>query len=235
MWTPEAIATERGFSAVYPAGRWTGSGRELTQHVAAAESCAGGDFPRVDEHLFEYAGIAIPVESPVSWDATVTAEEDVVRFSIRLTNVGDRPLRRAGAAICLNFSGAAWWSADRTFVRSGGRVVPLGDLARDGGRANEFQAFLVGSESCDNPFYRDFWGFSSRRLDEPVMVSENAEAGVCVAIRCDRAYFMLNNLGNPCTDMMVAFGDVAPGASAEAGGTVTIGRGEARDMLRTRI
>jgi hypothetical protein len=80
-------------------------------------------------------------------------------------------------------------------------------------------------------FYHQFWGFNANRLDAPVMVAENPAANLCVQIAAERAWFLHSNRGNPCTDIMLAFGTIQPGQSAEATGRVSIRPGRAADLL----
>jgi len=110
-------------------------------------------------------------------------------------------------------------------------VRSLAELGRNAGPNNGFEAYLLAGQSFDHVFYREFWGFNRHTLDVPVMVSEHGEAGLCVAISGPRAYFLHSNRGNPCTDIMLAFGDLEPGATAASAGRVEIARTNARAML----
>ena len=234
LWVPEAIVTDRGFSGLYPKGSWAGDEKQLRQSVGREKALRAGNFTRVDKDTLEYDGIRTAVDSPVKWATTVRAEPGGVRFSIRLTNLGDSVMRKAGAAVCLKFRPRGWWSAETTYVLSGGKLTPLADLGTDAGRANNFQAYLLAGESYGNAFYREFWGFNEHRVDRPVIVSENSAAGACIVIESQRAYFVHCNRGNPCTDMMLAFGDVAPGETATAEGRIRVVRGDAEDAIRRR-
>ena len=231
LWVPEGIATNTGISAVYPVGQWRQQGGKLVQRIPHEDSCGLGNFPKIDENTFECAGIRIPADSPVEWETDVGVGGRSVSFRIRLTNLGRQRLHKAGAAICLRFLNAPWWSDAATFVPSGGKLTPLADLGMEAGMPNSFQAYLVKGESYDNVFYREFWGFNRHRLDRPVMVSANSAADVCVGIQSDRAYFLHCNRGNPCTDIMLAFGDVEPAATAVAEGVVWIREGSPEDLL----
>ena len=232
LWVPEAIASNTGMSAIYPIGTWDCYGPQLRQHVAVDNTLGPGNCPKVDEDTFECCGIRIPADCPVEWTATVAARECVVDFRIKLTNLGDKTLRKAGAAICLRFLDAPWWSDEDTHVLSSGKLVPLSSLGRHAGRPNTFQAFSLSDQSYDNVFYREFWGFNRHRLDRPLMISENRDEDVCSAIQADRAYFLHSNHGNPCTDVMLYFGDMEPKATSEAGGKVWVKKGQAADMIQ---
>lgn len=232
LWVPEGIMSETGACAVYPVGgEWVREGATLRQVVRPEGNFGPGNFVPVGEGMLECAGIRMPRDSAVSWHTGVTARSDGVDFAIRLTNAGDRPIRKAAAAICLKFAAAPWWCDAATFVRSGGQVRSLAELGRDAGPDNGFEAYLLTGTSFNHPFYEGFWGFNRHRLDTPVMVSEHREAGLCVAISGPRAYFLHSNRGNPCTDIMLAFGDLAPGTTAEARGRVSITRADARAAL----
>ena len=64
------------------------------------------------------------------------------------------------------------------------------------------------------------------------MVSHNRLAGLCAGVEAERAYFVHSNGANPCTDMMLAFGDLAPGQTAEAQGQVWVRHGLPDKFLR---
>ncbi len=223
LWVPEGIMSNTGVCAVYPVGsEWTREGPALVQHVDEAGNVGPGNFQRIDEHTFECAGIRMPADSPVRWKTTVTAGRDDVRFSIRLTNAGDRVIEKAGAAICLKFFRAPWWADEHVFVRSGGKTRSLAELGRHAGPDNGFEAYLLRGASFDNVFYHQFWGFNRNRLDAPVMISEHRAANLCVGITGRKAYFLHSNKGNPCTDIMLALGTIRPGRTAETTGRVWI-------------
>jgi len=232
LWIPEAIMSNTGGCAVYPVGsEWTRDGNKLIQHVGRAGNFSGGNLHQIDNKTLECAGVRFPKDNPVAWRTTLVAGGDSVEFAIRLTNLGSRTLEKAGAAVCLKFFNAPWWSDEHTFVRSAGELRSLAQLGREAGPPNGFEAYLLDGRTFDNVFYRDFWGFNRNRLDVPIMVSECSRAGQTVVIRSDRAYFLHSNAGNPCTDIMLAFGDVAPGMTADAAGRVEITTRSASDIL----
>jgi hypothetical protein len=226
LWVPEAIVSNTGLSAAYPVGdAWRCDGPEFTHHVEGEGLIGPGNMHRVDDKTVECVGIRFPLDSPVRWDTTVTAGVDSVTFRIDLTNVGNETLHKAGAAICLKFFHGEWWRDEGVYVHTADGPRTLAELGRDAGEDNGFQAYLLEGASFDNVFYQRFWGFNRQRLDRPVMISEQSEAGVCVGITAERAYFLHSNPGNPCTDVMMAFGDVRPGKTASATGSVWIKRG----------
>jgi hypothetical protein len=232
LWVPEAILSDRGASAAYPIGRlWERHGNTFTHEVVEAGLFGPGNVKRIAPDMLECVGIAFPLDPPVNWRTTVTAQPDGVTFCIELTNVGEATLVKAGAAICLKFLQAAWWSDDDTFVLSDRRVQSLSALGREAGPPNGFEAYLMAGQSFDNVFYHEFWGFNAHRLDRPMMVSRHRQAGLCVGIEADHAYFLHSNRGNPCTDVMLAFGDVRPGQTATACGRVWIRPGRASEHL----
>jgi len=61
------------------------------------------------------------------------------------------------------------------------------------------------------------------------MISENENNGICVGIQADRAYFLHSNRGNPCTDIMLSFGDTEPGALSHSEGKIWIREGRAAE------
>ncbi len=231
LWVPEAIASDTGNSAVYPVGTWALDGSTATQHVSGPDTIGPGNAPVVDDAWFECKGIRIPRDSPVEWRTKVSASETRVDFRVELTNVGTQPIAKAGAAICLNCLGATWWSDSNTYVVSGGALTPLGELGRDAGLPNGFQAYLLAGESYDHVFYHHHWGFNGHTVDRGLIVCEHVQAGVCVGIEASAAYFVHSNLRNPCSDVMLAFGDLPPGATADAEGAVWIRAGEAHEAI----
>ena len=232
LWVPEGVMTDTGSSSTYPAGtEWQTVGQSLVQQVSREHLFGPGNCPEVEPGVLECAGIRFQVDGPVEWTTTASVEGDRVAFAIRLSNVGDRMLRKVAAAVCLRFLGADWWSDEETFVLSGGVARALSELGRDAGRDNGFQAYLLRDQSFGHPFYREFWGFNRARLDVPVMVSHDPGAGLCVGIETDSAYFLHSNRGNPCTDVMLALGDVGPGEVVEAEGSVWVREGSPEDFL----
>jgi hypothetical protein len=232
LWVPEGVGSDTGLCAVYPVGTWEESDDGLAQSVSGEQTTGPGNIPRIDADSFGCSGIRIPADCPVEWRTLVSAGERSVEFSMKLTNLGDSTIRKAGAAICCKFLDSSWWSDETTFVSVRGEPTPLSSLGRDAGKGKPFQAYLLEGESFDHIFYREFWGFNPQRIDKPMIISENARAGWCVGIESDKAYFMHSNRGNPCTDMKLAFGDIGPGDGAEACGRVWIRNGRAKDLIQ---
>lgn len=232
LWVPEAIVSNTGMSAIYPQGIWMKREDALVQSVSGGDTTTPGNCPKIDGKTFECCGIRFPADSPVEWTTTVSASDSTVTFTIALRNAGNTTIRKPGAAVCLRFEDAAWWSDETAFVVSGGEIVPLSKLGRDAGRLNAFQAYLLHDQSYDHVFYRKFWGFNGHRLDRALMVSQNTRRRTCVGIQSDRAYFLHSNRSNPCTDIMLAFDELAPGATSSAKGTVWTRSGLAKDVIR---
>jgi len=232
LWVPEAIMSNKGGCAVYPVGSdWKRDGNRLIHRVDRDGNFSGSNLHRIDDETLECAGVRFPKDNPVAWQTTLVADADSVKFDIQLTNLGQRTIEKAGAAVCLKFLNAPWWADEHTFVRSAGHVLPLAELGRHAGQPNGFEAYLLEGEAFDNGFYREFWGFNRNRLDAPMMVSQCYPAGLGVMIRADRAYFLHSNAGNPCTDVMLAFGNIQPGATASSAGSVEIVSGHAAERL----
>ncbi len=235
LWVPEAIMSDTGASSAYPAGSaWATDGSFWVQTVWREQLFGPGNCPQVEPGVLECAGIRFPMDSMVEWETSVRAEGDTISFAIKLTNVGDQTLRKAGAAVCLRFVQPDWWSDERTFVLSGPGVRSLAELGREAGRDNGFQAYLLRGQAYSHAFYREFWGFNRHRLDKSVMVSHHPGAGLCVGIETDSAYFLHSNRNNPCTDIMLGLGNVEPGQVAEAGGLVWIRSGFPEGFLLAR-
>ena len=92
------------------------TGRAWGQRVSAPDSIGPGNCSKDDPDTFECCGIRIPTDGPVEWGTIVEPTAHSVSFTIRLTNLGPAPLRKAGAAICLKFLDAEWWTDETTFA-----------------------------------------------------------------------------------------------------------------------
>jgi len=216
VWVPEGVSSNTDTCCVYPTGGpWIIDGNKVTQDVQRDGLGAVTDASKCS----------------VTWQTTITARESSVEFRMKLTNTGETLIEKAGAAVCVKLNQAKWWSAGETYVLSGGQVRNFAEFEWPQDKYPYLQAFLVKGEAYFNPFYHESWGFSSHRLDQPIIVSQHSEANVCFAVTADRAYFLHSNQGNPCTDVMLAFGDIPPGESAESCGQVLILKGKARDVL----
>ncbi len=222
LWLPEGISSNEGFSSIYPVGAWEGDRSMLRQHVSPDSTFGPGNFA-IRDHSVECAGIEVPRDQPVEWTASARVDGHRVRFEIRLRNLGSRPIRRAGAPICLKFADKHWWSPDHVHVRSDGRDVTLGQLGERAGKVPGFEAFLLAGRHLDNRFYHEFWGIHPNRLDTPAMISHHPE-GWRVGITAGRAIILHSNRLNPCTDIMLDFGDLPPGKAAVRRGHLWIDR-----------
>jgi len=219
LWLPEAIATERGFSSIYPRGEWRIEGQAARQDVGAADLFKPGNF-QISEHSVECAGIRVPREAPVSWTARAQVQGDRVRFALIVRNEGSETLRSVGAPICLKFLRGQVWSPEQVHARAAGQVRALDQLGDVAGKVPGFEAYLLCGRTYPNRFYEEFWGFNPNCVDEPELVTDCPTAGVRVGIRARRAVFVHANRLNPCTDVMLDLGDLEPGASASAEGVV---------------
>ena len=233
LWIPEAINSDKGNSAVYPRGTWTMNEGVFEQRVRHQDTVGPGNCPKIDDQTFECGGIHIPADNPVEWTTVLDTSGSTIRFSIELRNLGKTPIYKAGAAVCLKFEDADWWSDETTFVSSGGKLVSLSKLGRDAGQPNGFQAYLIAGQEYNHVFWREYWGFNRHRLDKPFMISQNTDREVCVGIDSERAHFLHSNPGNPCTDIMLNFGDVSPRGVSRASGFVWIRPGLAPELVNT--
>ena len=231
LWLPEGILSDTGASSVYPIGtEWERSGPHLKQRITREHLFGPGNCPRIDPGTLVCCDIRFPVDSPVEWITAVAQDEHTVDFTIRLTNVGRQRIKKAGSAICLHFLDADWWRDSNTFVVSGGVLKSLAELGRAAGPDNGFQAYLVQHQSYNHIFYQQFWGFNPNRVDRALIISEHTKADLCVGIETASAYFVHSNRGNPCTDLMLAFGDLGPNDAAEAHGSIWIRPGSAEEL-----
>lgn len=223
LWVPEAIMSNTGASSVYPKGKeWISEGNSLIQHVSEEQLIGGGNCPLVNDSTFECCGFRFPLDSLVRWTTVVESTGCTVSFRIRLTNVGNRAIRKAGAAVCLKFNDADWWDDEYVRVLSENCRRSLAELGRGAGLDDVFEAYLLKGESYDHPFYQGFWGFNKHRLDKPFMETINPASGISVSIWGEKAYFLHSNRDNPCTDIMLAFGDLLPGMTSEATGMLLV-------------
>lgn len=232
LWVPEAVSTDIGNASVYPVGEpWRKVGPQWRQRVPQSGTCGPGNAPLVDPDTFECAGIRIPFDGRVEWETIVEPDDEGVRFEITLRNVGSTPMRKVGAPVCVKFLNRSWWRDPDVLVRSGGRVRSLAELGRDAGRPNGFQAYFVERESIAHGFFHEFWGINRHRLDRPAMVSRNAASGWCAIVESPHAYMLHSNVNNPCTDMLLAFGDLAPGEVGRASGRLMFRHASAEEAL----
>lgn len=223
LWLPEAIMTRSGASAVYPMGfPWRVTGDTLLQEVEEKGLFGPGNCLRIDAQTLECCGIRFPIDSPVRWETHLEYDAWNVEYEIVLRNTGNRTIEQAMAPVCLSFVGASWWEDSQVFVPVGGRLRPLSELGRAAGRPNGFQMYLVRGATMDHVFYREFWGVNAQRIDTGSMTSYNPETDTVVTVSSPCAIAVHSNLHNPCTDVMLAFGDLAPGTTARAQGEVRI-------------
>ena len=187
LWVPEAIASNTRFSAVYPVGAWEAHDCDWEQKVSREGLIGPGSYRRVDEKTLESLGRRIPADNPVEWTTRVSAQGNAVGFTMALRNLGEIPIHKAGAAICLRFLDASWWSIKNTLVSSQGKLVTLAALDTDAGVPREYQAYLVDGQSYDNIVYTTGWRFSRHTVDKPFLLSLNTDGNVCVIIRAENA------------------------------------------------
>lgn len=232
LWVPEAVMSDRGACAIYPQGApWRQVDGAWEQAISVRESYGPGNYRRVSEDLIDFVDIDVPIDSPVSWTTRLKSEPGRLTFEIRLRNAGKEAIRRAAAAVCVKFLDADWWSDETTLAAVEGGSTSLAKLGRGEGADPRFEAYRLRDQSFNNPFYVAFWGFNRQRISQPMLVSEHREAGLCAVVSCERAYFMHCNFDNPCTDAMLAFGDVPPGEESTARGAIEIAPGRAADLL----
>ncbi len=223
LWLPEAIASNQGFCSVYPRGRWERQRAAMIQQIDPAGAFGPGNFT-IGAETVECAGIRVPRDEPVAWRAELRARANRIQFAITLRNHGTRTIQSAGAPVCVTFVNAAWWSPDHVYVRSGGRQMSLVEMGEQAGKAAGFEAYLLAGQHYDNRFYSEFWGFNPHRLDTPTIISVHEQAGLRVTLRAPRAIFLHCNRDNPCTDVMLAFGDLPPGREVTSRGEIAIER-----------
>jgi hypothetical protein len=221
LWLPEGVLTERGYANVYPRGMaWQRDGDKLVQEANIEHAFGPGNVNEVEQGVLECYGIRTRKEQPLPWRASYCFGDDRVDFSLSVHNPHNETLSKVSAHVCLKFMQASWWSDNVCFLLTTDGVRTIAQLGRTVGLPNTFQAWLLEGETYDQPFYQEFWGYSAARAAAPVWVSWCEKAGCSVVLRCEDAYFIHSNAGNPCTDLALKFGDLAAGASATCSGYI---------------
>jgi len=240
LWLPEAIITDRGLAGAYPHGMpWQRDGNELVQEGSIEQAFGPGNINEIEPGVLECCGIRMRKENPLPWRASYRFGDNRVDFSLSVYNPHNEVLPKVGAAVCFKFMDDGWWndstcfllttsgfarnSADKTKTEAGetnNSMRSIAQLGRTGGLPNTFQAWLLAGENYDNPFTREFWGYGTARVAAPVWVSRCKKAGCSVVLKCEAAYYIHSNAGNPCTDLALKFGDLSAGASATCSGYI---------------
>jgi hypothetical protein len=225
LWVPEGVTTDRGKACAYPHGMaWQHDGITLSQEATVNEAFGPGNFVEVEPGVFECCGIRTRKEKPIPWRSSYRFGGDRVDFHLTVHNPHDETLAKLAGAVCFRFLEGDWWDDGTCFALTTNGIQSIAELGRTGGSPNTFQAWLLEGETYGNNFYREFWGFGEARVAAPVWASRCERAGCSVVIGCDAAYFIHSNAGNPCTDVAVRFGDLAPGATASREGYVEFTR-----------
>jgi hypothetical protein len=236
LWVPEGIFSDTGASSVYPVGTtWIKEGDNLIQKINEKLLFGPGNCYRINSKTLECGNVLFPLDSPVVWKTTLTAQTESLEFKIELTNVGNRTIKKASAAVCLRFQEPYSWSYDKVFVLSGNKMKSLAGFKRVISLDSSCQAYMLRGESFNNVFYHKYWGINTSKIDKAIMISEFSDANSCVGIMSNSAYFLHCNKRNPCTDIMLAFGDIISGMTAKATGHIWFMDGKANDMLEEYI
>ncbi len=223
VWLPEGIATARGFASIYPHSiQWERDGDRIRHSGSVEQAYGEGNFPEVEPGVLECAGVIMVKEPPVEWEVDCRAGEDRLDFTLTVRNPNDVTLSKVAGAVCVKFPGAGWWNDETAYLLTTDGIRSISQIGRAAGMDNGFQAWLMQGEDYPNPFYREFWGFSDTRIARPMWVSVNEQAGCSVVVACDAAYFLHSNPGNPCTDLALKLGHLAPGAEASCSGHVEV-------------
>jgi hypothetical protein len=223
LWLPEAVSTDRGLAGVYPRGMtWQKDGDELVQAANVEQVFGPGNVNEIEPGVLECCGIRMRKEKPLPWRASYRFGDDKVDFSLSVHNPHNETLPKVAAEVCFNFMRANWWSDSICFTLTTDGIRNIAQLGRNGGQPNTFQAWLLDGETYDNPFTSEFWGYGTAHVTAPVWVSRCEEAGCSVVVRCEKAYYIHSNAGNPCTDLALKFGDLAAGKSATCSGYIEL-------------
>lgn len=221
LWLPEAVSTDRGLAGAYPHGMiWQREDDWLVQEASIEQTFGPGNIYEVQPGLLECSGIRMRKEKPLPWRSSYHFGDERMDFSLSVYNPHNETLPKVAAEVCFKFMNASWWSDDVCFLLTTDGVRTIAQLGRTGGLPNTFQAWLSEGETYDNPFTSEFWGFGGSRVATPVWVSRCEEAGCSVVLRCEAAYFIHSNAGNPCTDLALKLGDLPAGAFAKCSGYV---------------
>ena len=221
LWLPEAVGTEHGSAGTYPHGMtWQRDGNTLRQEATVDQVFGPGNVHEVEPGVLECCGVRSRKEKPVPWTSSYRFGEDRVDFTLTVRNPRGETLDKVSGKMCFWFMEGGWWddSVCWLLTRDGPRTIA--DLGRAGGLPNTFQAWLLEGETYDNPFTHEFWGINATRAVAPVWVSRCEKAGCSVVVSCEDAYYIHSNAGNPCTDLAMKFGDLAPGQEATCSGCI---------------
>jgi len=223
LWLPEALITGRGSACVYPQGMsWRRDGQVWRQGAGVEQAFGPGNWAEVEPGVIETCGIRTLKERPLAWRSECLFGEDRLDFRLTVTNPHRETLAEVCAPVCFKFLEANWWSDEVAYMLTAEGVRSVAQLGRDAGLPNQFQAWLLEGETCENPFFVQFWGFGDARALVPVWVSRCEPAGCSVIVGCEAACFLHSNAGNPCTDLGIKYGDLEPGASVTREGYVEL-------------
>lgn len=229
---PETVHEDAGFvaSSTPPSGiEWRRLGPQIGYEL---------DVPRATPDL-SYMARQKPPRTPAlpgSYRIAVRceAEAESVRFALRLTNTSARDWRSAFVHLCLSHrdaprfarSGAVW-------LRTALGLSAGTEWKRSPGQYAAFALLLFRDSETRDPFYTDYIRAegNARARGRYVFGCDNARP-MCVGIAAARPLFFMNNQANPCTDVAVAFGDLAAGETGEGSGRVYIVPGGPEEFVR---
>lgn len=234
LWMPEGISTERGSACIYPYGmQWRREGDRLFQEASEEHAFGPGNFEEVEPGVLKCNGIRVPKERPLPWQASYAFGDVRVDFSLTVRNPYKETLPRVASVVCFRFMEAPWWNDDVCFLKTAEGIKTITQLGRPAGLPNKFQAWLLEGEE-DHPgwvFAREFWGFNPTRTVAPVWAVHCEPADVRVVVRCETAHYIHSNAGNPCNDLALKFGDLAPAATATCRGSIELTHRSVEEVL----
>jgi len=152
-------------------------------------------------------------------------------------NAGAADLENLGTQFCLVQSGIPAFAdpgAQRTFICSGGKFVPLGNTRP--GPAPGCNPMLIVTNTWDlEPW--DSWEpgrswFAECQADVPLIATVSREGNRLVAMAFDNAYKIMTNCDIPCIHADPKFPDCPAGATARIRGRIYFIEGSLADALR---
>ncbi len=234
LWMPEGIATPRGLAGVYPRGmRWRQTGRRLRQDARSGHVFGPGNVTETEPGVLECAGIRYAKELPLPWRSSFRFAGTRVDFSLSVHNPHGTAIPDVAALICFKFMEAAWWSPASCSMATDEGIKTIAQMHWIDGRHPSFQKWHIGPGSpYDNPVLNGIWTPNPVRAISPLWVVRHDQGGYSLVISGESAYYIHCNRGNPCNDLALKFGDMAPGQRRVRSGRIEVCKDTAENIFR---
>jgi hypothetical protein len=171
------------------------------------------------------------VESPelpgVMVRASAVAEGDRARLTLKITNGGEKTLKRVKPLLCFwyakltGFPGKRSDNFKHTHVVMDGRPVTLASIRTSNPAATAKVAYVRGCDQHDcDKFARSRGGLIDRDIDRALIAVAARDGKRKLIIAFTPGKSILSNTAIPCAHADPFYGTLEPGASAEATGVV---------------